>query len=110
MHPYCDYPGFVEGLLRPTLSYEEAVQQSPIERERQRTIAACIKGRSHMSLKTPKKELQQYVRSHSYFDYLKTTLGVDDPGVLRMARHSVVDYGGTPELMTMEAKPLKVEH
>ena len=29
MHPFCDYPGFVEGLLRPTLSYEESGQQTP---------------------------------------------------------------------------------
>ena len=29
-HPFCDYPGFVEGLMRPTLSFEEAVQQTPL--------------------------------------------------------------------------------
>ena len=28
-HPFCDYPGFVEGLMRPTLSHEEAAEQSP---------------------------------------------------------------------------------
>ena len=60
-----------------------------------------LKGNPH-TLNAPKKEWRQYIRSHSYFDYLQTTLGVDDLGVLRMARHSVVDYGGTPEMMTME--------
>jgi spermidine dehydrogenase len=48
----------------------------------------------------PKEELREYIKTHSYFDYLKNTLGVDDPGVLRMARHSSVDYteGGTDVL------------
>ena len=36
------------------------------------------------------------------FDYLKDTLGVDDPGVLRMARHSALDWASTgTELMSI---------
>ena len=27
-HPLCDYPGFIEGLLRPTMSVDDAVAQS----------------------------------------------------------------------------------
>jgi spermidine dehydrogenase len=100
-HPFCDYPGFVEGLLRPTLSHEKATQQSPLSKKGKQQLLRVLKGNPH-TLKAPKKERRQYIRSHSYFDYLQTTLGVDDPGVLRMARHSVVDYGGTPELITME--------
>ncbi len=100
-HPFCDYPGFVEGLLRPTLSYEKAVQQSPLNEKGKQQLLRVLKGDPH-TLKVPKKEWRQYIRTHSYFDYLKNTLGVDDPGVLRMARHSVVDYGGTPDVMTME--------
>ena len=100
-HPFCDYPGFVEGLLRPTLSHEKATQQSPLSKKGKQQLLRVLKGNPH-TLKAPKKEWRQYIRSHSYFDYLQTTLGVDDPGVLRMARHSVVDYGGTPELITME--------
>ena len=100
-HPFCDYPGFVEGLLRPTLSHEKAAQQSPLSKKGKQQLLRVLKGNLH-TLKAPKKEWRQYIRSHSYFDYLQTTLGVDDPGVLRMARHSVVDYGGTPEMITME--------
>ncbi len=57
-------------------------------------------------LKVPKEELQNYIRTHSYFNYLKDTLGVDDPGVLRMARHSGLDWGSTgTDLMSIaEAK------
>ena len=48
------------------------------------------------------EELEDYISSHSYFDYLKDTLGVDDPGVLRMARHSALDWGSTgTDLMTI---------
>ena len=94
MHPFCDYPGFVEGLMRPTLSYEEAVQQTPLSEKGKEQLLRVLKGGQHV-LNVPKEELQDYIRSHSYFDYLKNTLGVDDPGVLRMARHTAMDYAGS---------------
>ena len=100
-HPFCDYPGFVEGLLRPTLSYEKAAKQTPLSEKGKQQLLRVLKS-DPKTLKAPKEEWQQYMRTHSYFDYLKNTLGVDDPGVLRMARHSVVDYGGAPDVMTME--------
>ena len=100
-HPFCDYPGFVEGLLRPTLSYEKAAKQSPLSEKGKQQLLRVLKS-DPKTLKAPKEEWQQYMRTHSYFDYLKNTLGVNDPGVLRMARHSVVDYGGAPDVMTME--------
>ncbi len=94
MHPFCDYPGFVEGLMRPTLAYEEAVQQTPLSEKGKQQLLRVLKGGQHV-LNVPKEELQDYIRSHSYFDYLKNTLGVDDPGVLRMARHTAMDYAGS---------------
>ena len=100
-HPFCDYPGFVEGLMRPTLSHEEAAAQSPLSKKGKQQLLRVLKANPN-TLKVPKKEWQEYMRNHSYFDYLKITLGVDDPGVMRMARHSVVDYGGAPDLMSME--------
>jgi spermidine dehydrogenase len=52
----------------------------------------------------PKEELENYMRSHSYYDYLKNNLGVDDPGVLRMVRSSGLDWGDTgTDLMSIEA-------
>jgi spermidine dehydrogenase len=93
-HPFCDYPGFVEGLLRPTLSYEEAVQQTPLSEKGKEQLLRVLKGGQHV-LKLPKEELREYIRTHSYFDYLQNTLGVDDPGVLRMARHTAMDYAGS---------------
>ena len=103
-HPFCDYPGFVEGLLRPTLSYEEAVQQTPLSENGKEQLLRALKGGQHV-LKVPKKELREYIRTHSYFDYLKNTLGVDDPGVLKMARHTAMDYGegGTDVMSISEA-------
>ena len=93
-HPFCDYPGFVEGLLRPTLSYEEAVQQTPLSEKGKEQLLRALKGGQHV-LDLPKKELREYVATHSFFDYLKNTLGVDDPGVLEMARHTALDYAGS---------------
>jgi len=93
-HPFCDYPGFVEGVMRPTLSYEEAVQQTPLSEKGKEQLLRVLKGGQHV-LKLPKEELREYVRTHSWFDYLENTLGVDDPGVLRMARHTAIDYAGS---------------
>jgi spermidine dehydrogenase len=103
-HPFCDYPGFVEGLLRPTLSYEEAVQQTPLSDRGKEQLLRVLKGGQHV-LNLPKEELPEYVRTHSWFDYLQNTLGVDDPGVLKMARRTNMDYegGGTDVMSISEA-------
>jgi len=112
-HPFCDYPGFVEGLLRPTLSYQEAVQQTPLSEQGKEQLLRVLEGGQHI-LNLPKEELRDYIQAHSYFDYLKNTLGVHDPGVLRMARHTAIDYGeGGTDVMTireaLETGPLGLD-
>lgn len=100
-HPYCGYPSFVQGLKPPELSDEEAVQQAPLSERGKEQLLAVLKGGLHV-LPVPGEQLQDYISTHSYFDYLQTTLGVDDPGVLRMARHSVVDVDGAgADVMTI---------
>ncbi|MFQ6031582.1 MAG: NAD(P)-binding protein, partial [Candidatus Zixiibacteriota bacterium] len=101
-HPFCYYSRFVEGLLPPELSYEEAVKQTPLSEKGKEQLLRVLKGGLH-AIKVPKKELAKYISTHSYFDYLKTTLGVDDPGVLEMARNSCVDnYGPGADVATIE--------
>ena len=87
--------------MRPTLSNENAAEQSPLSEKGKKQLLKVLNSDPNR-LNIPKKEWQEYIRSHSYFDYLQITLGVDDPGVMRMARNSVVDYGSTPEFMSME--------
>jgi spermidine dehydrogenase len=102
-HPYCNYPNYVEGLQGAKLSNKEAAQQAPLSDSGKEQLLRVLNGGLH-TLKVPKEELQNYTRTHFYFDYLKTTLGVDDPGVLRMARHSGLDWGSTgTELMSIAA-------
>ncbi len=98
-HPFCDYPGFVEGLLRPTLSYEEAVKLTPLSERGKGQLLRVLNGGEH-DLNIPKEDFKDYAKTHSYFDYLKNTLGVDDPAVLEMARHTSIDFtgGGTDGL------------
>ena len=43
-HSYGDYPGFMEGLLKSTLSYEEAADQAPLTSNGQATIIEGSKG------------------------------------------------------------------
>jgi spermidine dehydrogenase len=102
-HPYCNYPNYVEGLQGAKLSNKEAAQQAPLSDSGKEQLLRVLNGGLH-TLKIPKEELQNYTRTHFYFDYLQTTLGVDDPGVLRMARHSGLDWGSTgTELMSIAA-------
>jgi len=100
-HPYCNYPNFVEGLPQSTLSHAEAAQQAPLNARGKEQLLRVLNGGLHI-LKLPKKEVGRYVRSHSYYDYLKTHLRVDEPGVLKMARHSAADWGsGGTDVMSI---------
>ena len=100
-HPYCNYPNYVEGLQATRLSHEEAARQAPLSARGNEQLLRVLNGGLH-EIKVPQEELETHIRSHSYFDYLKGTLGVDDPGVLRMARHSGLDWAGTgTDLMTI---------
>jgi spermidine dehydrogenase len=103
-HPFCNHPNYIEGMvMRETLSDEDAAQQAPLSKEGKEQLLRVLKGGLH-SIDVPKSKLRSYIRSHAYFDYLKQTLGVDDPGVLRMARHSALDWGLTgTDLMTIGA-------
>ncbi len=92
-HPFCDYPWYVQGLQRPVLSHEEAAKQAPLSEKGKEQLLRVLKGGLHV-LKVPKEGLQEYISTHSYFDYLRTTLGVDDSGVLEMARNSCADFSG----------------
>jgi len=93
-HPYCNYPNYVEGLQGAKLSNEEAAQKAPLSDKGKEQLLRVLNGGLH-TLDVPTGDLRNYIRTHSYFDYLKDTLGVDDPGVLRMARHSGLDWAST---------------
>ena len=102
-HPYCNYPNYVEGLPGGKLSHEEAARQAPLSDKGKEQLLRVLNGGLH-TLQVPEAELQDYLDTHSYYDYLKDTLGVDDPGVLRMARHSGLDWGsGATEVMSIAA-------
>ncbi len=104
-HPFCNYPNYVEGLLGARLSNEEAVQQAPLSDQGKQQLLRVLNGGLH-TLAVPDEEMQDYITANSYFDYLQDTLGVDDPGVLRMARNSGLDWGsgGTDVMSIASAK------
>ena len=102
-HPFCNYPNYVEGVQGAKISNEEAARQAPLSESGKEQLLRVLNGGLH-ALDVPEAELQDYIGTHSYFDYLKNTLGVDDPGVLRMARHSGLDWGSSgTELMSIAA-------
>ncbi len=101
-HPFSNYPWWVEGLPRPEISDEEAVRQTPLSEKGKEQLLRILRGGIHV-LEVPKDQLQEYISTHSYFDYLKTTLSVDDPGVLEMARTSCSDWaGGGADVLSLE--------
>jgi len=103
-HPFCNYPNYVEGMVMGgKLSNEEAAQQAPLSEKGKEQLLRVLNGGLHV-IDVPKEELSEYIRTHSYYDYLKNTLGVDDPGVMRMARHSALDWASTgTDLMSIGA-------
>jgi len=84
------------------LTNKDAAKEAPLSKKGKQQLLEVLNGGLH-KIDVPKNELNNYIHSHSYFDYLKNTLGVDDPGVLRMARHSALDWAvsGT-DLMNIE--------
>jgi spermidine dehydrogenase len=102
-HSYCNYPNYVEGLLGAKISNEEAAQQAPLSDRGKKQLLKVLNGGLH-TLGVPKENLRDYIRDNSYFEYLKNTLGVDDPGLLRMARHSPLDWASAPaELLSISS-------
>jgi spermidine dehydrogenase len=102
-HPYCNYPNYVEGILGGKLSHEEAARQAPLSARGKEQLLRVLNGGLHQ-LNVPEEEMQDYISTHPYFDYLKGTLGVDDPGVLRMARHSGLDWASSgTEMLSIAA-------
>lgn len=100
-HPYCNYYNYIEGLPGGKLSHEEAAQQAPLSARGKEQVLRVLEGGIHL-LDVPDDELPEYLARTPYFDYLKNTLGVDDPGVLRMARHSALDWASTgTDIMSM---------
>lgn len=91
-HPFCNYPNYIQGIIMGgKLSNEEAARQAPLSEKGKDQLLRVLNGGVH-EIDVPEEELREYIRTNSYFDYLKNTLGVDDPGVLRMARHSGLDW------------------
>jgi len=102
-HPYCNHPNYIEGIIMgKKLSNEEAARRAPLSAKGKEQLLRVLNGGVH-EIDVPKEELENYMGSHSYYDYLKNNLGVDDPGVLRMARSSGLDWGDSgTDLMSIE--------
>ncbi len=104
-HPFCNYYNYIEGLPGAAVSDEAAVALTPLSDRGKQQLSRVLKGGVH-TLNLSGDALQHYIETTNYFDYLKETLGVDDPQVLRMARHSGIDWSsaGAELLSIAEAK------
>jgi len=100
-HPFSNHYNYVYGVPGAKISDEEAVEQTPLSAKGKEQLLRVLKGGMH-AIDMPREEMREY----TYFDYLKKILGVDDPGVLKMARHSAVDWssGGSEDMSIRGAK------
>nr|WP_271502451.1 FAD/NAD(P)-binding protein [Luminiphilus sp.] len=104
-HPFCNYYNYIEGLPGAAVSDEEAVSKTPLSARGKEQLLRVLKAGVHL-LGVPDAQLEEHIYHHNYFDYLQNTLGVDDPNVLHMARHSGIDWSnaGTELLSIGEAR------
>jgi spermidine dehydrogenase len=102
-HPFCNYPNYVEGIQGARISNAEAVRQAPLSDSGKQQLLRVLEGGLH-AIDVPAEDMQSYIETHSYFEYLQETLQVDDPDVLRMARNSGLDWASTgTELLSIAA-------
>lgn len=100
-HPFCNYYNYIEGLPGAKVSDAAAVAQTPLSEAGKQQLLRVLNGGLH-KLPVPEAEREAYSQTHAYFDYLKNTLGVDDPEVLHMARNSGLDWTSSgAELLTI---------
>jgi len=96
-HPYSNHYNYLHGCMGAKISNEEAAREAPVSEKGKKQLLRVLNGGYHAIKKahnlSTDEELQQFTGSHSYYDYLKDTLGVDDPLVIRMARMSALDWG-----------------
>ena len=104
-HPFCNYYNYIEGLQGAKLSDEAAAAAAPLSPNGRAQLLRVLKSGLH-SLPVPADQRADYMENNLYFNYLTETLGVDDEGVLRMARHSGLDWSNaSTEILTIaEAK------
>lgn len=98
-HPYSNHYNYVQGCLGPKITNEVAAREAPLSERGKEQLLRVLNGGYHVIRKvhnlSTDAALQEFLDGHSYYDYLKETLGVDDPGVMRMARHSALDWATT---------------
>lgn len=95
-HPYSNHYNYLQGCMGAKISNEEAARDAPVSEKGKRQLLRVLNGGYDVIKKAHNltdAELGQFTRSHSYYDYLKGTLGVDDPLVILMARMSTLDWG-----------------
>ena len=105
-HPYCNHPNYLQGIPMGELSHEEAAQQAPLSERGKEQLLRVLKGGLHAIKDSRIENGQAYRdglwggnrqerRNQSYYDYLKNTLGVDDPKIFVMARNSALDWASS---------------
>ena len=98
-HPYSNHYNYVQGCMGPKISNEQAAREAPLSNKGKEQLLRVLNGGYHMIRKvhnlSTDAALRKFLDNHSYYDYLKQTLGVDDPGVMRMARHSALDWANS---------------
>ena len=94
-HPFCYYQRFVQGLLRPELSYEEAVRQTPLSEKGKDQLLRVLKGGVNV-LDVPREKLENYISTHCCpINKHEKWLGLQSFGTMKFYHKPIKPKGNT---------------
>ncbi|NQY67664.1 MAG: FAD-dependent oxidoreductase, partial [Flavobacteriales bacterium] len=104
-YPICKYGYTMEGIVPPSISAVEAVQQMPLDDKAKEQLTKILSNEIELFHDLSALKKLSYARKTSYFDALKEYYGVTHPLVLKMMRSLTSDGTdiGTDCLTAMEA-------
>lgn len=104
-HMLPDFSDFLIGIVKPSMKYEDAIDQMPLSAVAKEQFKKIMEGKPANLPGKDKKSVSRYLKKTAYPQFLNEQFGTDDPQVLHILRMISADnWGmGTDTLSAHEA-------